>query len=112
MSASVVDLSEERLIRRAPQHPLPLGPGDRDYVLACLDAVGKSFGVAAVPAAPLDTVPGRSLMRLLVDLRRTLRPGDAEQRAAHGRLTGAIHLLDTARALAEDRTAADGAGGG
>lgn len=107
MTASIADLHEERLIRSAPHYALPLGPEDEDYILAGLEGIEKSFGVAAVPPVSIGALPGRALMRLFIDLRRTLRPRDADQRAAHGWLTGAIHLLDTARAMAEDRVAAD-----
>lgn len=101
-TASIIDIAEERLIRNAPHHPLPLGAEDQEYILACLDEIEKSFGVAASPAVSLRFLPGRALMRLLIDLRRTLRPMDADQRAAHGRLTSAILLLDTARAMADE----------
>lgn len=105
MTASILDFSEERLIRRSPAWPLPLGAEDRDYIQGCLEAVEASFGAAFRPAVSLDCLPGRALMRLLVELRRTLHPRDADQRAAHGRLLGAILLLDTARSMAEERAA-------
>lgn len=107
MTASIIDVAEERLIRRAPHHPLPLGREDEEYILACLDEIEKSFGVAVCPTVSLGVLPGRALMRLFIDLRRTLRPQDAGQRSVHGRLTGAILLLDTARALANERAALD-----
>ena len=107
MTASIIDLSAERLIRRAPPYPLPLGSEDQDYIVACLEEIERSFGVAVFPAVSVSVLPGRALMRLFVDLRRTLRPRDADQRAAHGRLTSAILLLDTARAMADDLAAVD-----
>lgn len=107
MTASIIDLSEERLIRRAPHYPLPLGSEDQDYIVASLKGIETSFGVAVCPAVSVSVLPGRALMRLFLDLRRTLRPRDADQRAVHGRLTSAILLLDTARAMADEQAAAD-----
>lgn len=116
MTATIINASEERLIRRAPHYPLPLGKDDEDYILACLDEIEKTFGVAARPPVSLGVLPGRALMRLFLDLRRDLRrtldPKDPDQRAAHGRLTNVIGLLDTARALAEDQAEADRRRGG
>lgn len=107
MTASIIDVAEERLIRRAPHHPLPLGSEDQEYILACLEEIEKSFGVTVCPTVSVGVLPGRALMRLFIDLRRTLRPRDAGQRSAFGRLTGAILLLDTARAMADEQAALD-----
>ena len=107
MAAPITDLYEERLIRSAPHVPLPLGPQDQEYILAALEEIEKSFGVAVCPPVSIGAMAGRGLMRLFIDLRRTLRPRDADQRAAYGRLSSAILLLDTARAMAADRDAAD-----
>jgi hypothetical protein len=98
----ITTLAAERLIRRAPDHPLALGADDQAYLLSCLREIERSFGVSAVPDLPLTVLPGRSLMRRLVGLHRTLRPADAEQRTTLGRLAGAILLLDTACALDHD----------
>ncbi|WP_448206740.1 hypothetical protein [Azospirillum sp. sgz302134] len=107
MTASIISMAEERLLRRAPSYPLPLGLSDRDYILACLEEVEEAFAVSACPAVSVGVLPGRALMRLFLDLRRTLRPQNADQRAAHGRLTSGILLLDTARAMAEEQAEAD-----
>jgi hypothetical protein len=98
----ITSLAAERLIRRAPDHPLRLGDEDQAYLLACLGEIERGFGITAVPDLPLTVLPGRTLMRRLVVLRQTLRPQNAEQRATLGRLAGAILLLDTACALDHD----------
>ena len=102
MAGAVANFAAERLIRRAPDHPLALGDDDQDYLLACLREIERVFAIDAVFGAPLAVLPGRTMMRHLVTLHQTLRPQDAEQRTALGRLAGAILLLDTACALDHD----------
>lgn len=107
MSATIISLADQRLIRRMPPHmPLALSEDDLAYIGRCLDDIAEDFGLAVRPAVPLEMLPGRSLMRLLVGLRRDLRPVNAEQRAARGALASAILRLDTAAALAEERMGA------
>jgi hypothetical protein len=106
MGDVVFDLAEQRLIRRAPEHPLPLGEDDQRYVRTCLADIEAAFAVEALPQLPLASLPGKLLMRRLIELRRTLRPGTEDQRSTHGRLSNAILLLDTACALDEDLAAA------
>jgi hypothetical protein len=95
----LIDISEQRLIRRAPLHPLPLGQDDRDYITATLSGIEREFGVKAGLALPPETLPGRTLMRMLLELRRSLKPATDEQRSAHGRLSSAVLLLDVACAM-------------
>ncbi len=102
MVNAVTDLAGERLIRRAPDHPLPLAADDEAYLMVCLNEIERVFGVRALPEVALTVLPGRTLMRRLIELRRSLRPGDGEQRSAFGRLAGAILLVDTASALDHD----------
>lgn len=90
------DFAGERLVRKTPNSILPLEQGDQDYIRAGLEAVQQAFGIAAVPDVPLGLMPGRTLMRLLVDLRARLRPRSPEQNEAWGRLAGSILLLDAA----------------
>ena len=99
MAEGVANFAAERLIRRAPDHPLALGADDQAYLLACLREVERAFGTAAVPDLPLTGLPGRTVMRHLIGLHRTRKPRDGDQRTALGRLAGAIVLLDTACAL-------------
>jgi hypothetical protein len=103
----IIDFAGERLIRRAPEWPLPLTDGDQDYILSCLRAVQTAFSEPVVPDVPLDLIPARALMRLLVRLRRTLRPQTDAQADALARLPGALHLLAIACAMERERAAAD-----
>ncbi|MBI3446433.1 MAG: hypothetical protein HY055_14020 [Magnetospirillum sp.] len=96
MSEFPTDLAGERLVRKAPNHILALDQGDQDYIRAGLEAVQANFGIAALPDMPIALMPGRTLMRLLVDLRAQLRPRNPDQREAWGKLAGAILVLDTA----------------
>lgn len=96
LASPPTDLAGERLVRKTPDRILPLDRGDRDYILAGLRAVEEAFAVAALPDTPVALMPGRALMRLLVDLRAGLRPESPEQSEAWGRLAGAILVLDTA----------------
>lgn len=98
----VVDIAEQRLIRRAPQHPLPLGEYDRDYITATFKGIERVFDVKAAPALPPEMMPGRSLMRQMLELRRTLKPETDDQMSAYGRLSSAILLLDVACAMDKD----------
>ncbi len=107
MNRPPTDLAGERLVRKAPNRIVALDPGDRDYISAGLTAVEAAFAVAALPDTPIGLMPGRSLMRLLVDLRAGLRPTTPDQREAWGRLTGAILLLDAACAFAAERVEAE-----
>jgi hypothetical protein len=101
------DLAGERLVRKTPNRILPLDRGDQDYILAGLRAVEEAFAVAALPDMPVGLMPGRALMRLLVDLRSGLRPENPEQSAAWGRLAGAILVLDTAGDFASRHSEAE-----
>lgn len=96
VTSAPTDLAGERLVRKTPNHILPLDQSDQDYIRAGLDAVQEAFGIAAAPDLPLRLMPGRALMRLLVDLRTGLRPRTPEQSVAWGRLAGAILALDMA----------------
>lgn len=105
--SQLVNFAEERLIRLMPDHPLGLDEPDEAYLTACLRRIDEAFALGAwdraMPDVPLAHVPGRALMRRLMTLRRNLAPRTQEQRVAHGMLWGAIGLLNTARALANDR---------
>jgi len=98
-----VNLATERLVRQAPaDRPLMLDQGDVDYILACLAAIRASFGVEAVPDQPLTKIPGRDLMRRLVDFRANLRPQTDERRDAWAHLASAIMRLEVASAFAAE----------
>ena len=106
MDLPLTDLASERLVRKAPNQILALDPADRDYIRAGLMAVEQAFAVATLPDIPIELMPGRTLMRLLVDLRGQLKPRSPEQTEAWGRLAGAILILDTACAFANEHNLA------
>ncbi|OIQ79624.1 hypothetical protein GALL_386270 [mine drainage metagenome] len=95
----VASLAAERLIRRTPDHVVPLPAEDLAYLRACLQDLAEAFGLAGCPPPSLSLLPARSLMRLLLELRQSLKPQGLEQRALVGRLAGAILRLDTACAF-------------
>jgi len=102
MGSPPTDLAGERLVRKAPNQIVALDPTDRDYIRDALAAVEEAFSVAALPDIPIELMPGRALMRLLVDLRGVLRPASSEQSEAWGKLAGAILILDTACSFATE----------
>jgi hypothetical protein len=103
MPDEVMSIGDERLVRGAPDHPVPLPPEDRDYLLACLAAIERSFGLVAFPGLRFEAVPARALMRRLTQWWRGLEPQTEAQQAAHGQLPGAILLLDNACACLRER---------
>jgi hypothetical protein len=92
----LVDIAEQRLIRRAPPYPLPLGRDDQDYITGAFLGVERVFGVKARPALPPEMMPARALMRQLLELRRSLHPQNDDQHSSYGRLASAIMLVDAA----------------
>jgi len=91
----IPELSEERMVRRAPERPYPLQGEDARYVETALRGVEAAFGLAAFPGVPFAAIPGRLLIRQCIDWWRALEPASDVQREAHARLPGAIRLLDT-----------------
>ena len=94
MKDYIPELSEQRMVQRAPNRPIDFGP-DRDYILSSLEAVEASFGLQGFPGLAPEQIPARALIRQFIRWWRTLEPADAAQQAAHARLPGAIRLIDT-----------------
>jgi hypothetical protein len=94
MKTYIPELSEQRMIRRAPNHPIDFGP-DRDYIFACLNDVEDSFGLRGFPGLAPEQIPARALIRQFIIWWRTLEPANAAQQAAYARLPGTIRLIDT-----------------
>lgn len=99
----IPELSEVRMVRRAPEAPFALAAEDRAYVEATLRRVEGAFGMDAFPGQAFARVPGRVLIRQFIVWWRTLAPETEAQREAHGQLPGAIRLLDTVSAFLEER---------
>lgn len=94
MKDYIPELSESRMIANAPDRPVDFGP-DRDYILSCLEAVERSFGIEGFPGISPEKTSARALIRQLIVWWRTLEPADEDQLEAYGRLPGAIRLIDT-----------------
>ena len=94
MRPYVPELSEQRMVNRAPAWPVDFG-ADSDYILSCLADVEHSFGITGFPGLAAHQVPARTLIKQFIVWWRTLEPSTPEQRDAHGRLPGAIRLIDT-----------------
>lgn len=90
----IPELSEVRMINRAPQRPVDFG-SDRDYVFSCLKDVERAFEVEGFPGIAPEQIPVRSLVRQLIVWWRTLEPHNEAQQDACGRLPGVIRLIDT-----------------
>ncbi len=100
----VTSLAAERLIRRTPDRVVALEAEDLAYLQACLRDLAEAFALADCPPPSLSLLPARSLMRLLLELRLSLKPQGLEQRVLVGRLAGAILRLDTACAFEAARS--------
>jgi hypothetical protein len=98
MTDYIPELSERRMVARAPEHPVDFGT-DRDYIFSCLDDVERRFGLIAFPGLKPERIPARRLIKQLITWWRSLEPADEGQRDAHARLPGVIRLIDTYSAL-------------
>lgn len=103
MKDYVPELSELRMVNRAPDGPLPFSPGDRAYILACFDDVEASFAVRAFPACATAELSAKALIRQLILYWRTLEPRTEAQQDAYGRMPGAIRLIDTVATFVEEQ---------
>lgn len=44
MKTYIPELSEQRMVKRAPNRPIDFGT-DRDYIFSCLQGIEHSFGL-------------------------------------------------------------------
>jgi hypothetical protein len=109
MKPYIPELSEQRMVNRAPDRPVDFG-ADSDYILSCLHDMEQSFGVRAFPSLAFEQIPARALIRQLIVWWRTLEPADVAQQNAYGRMPGAIRLIDTVSAWLAERAATDKGG--
>ena len=100
----IPELSEVRMVRRAPERPFDFSEADSRYIEACLRGVETAFGLAAFPGLDFARIPARRLISQFIDWWRCLEPGNEAQQAAHARLPAAIRLLDTVSTLMEERS--------
>lgn len=94
MADYMPELSELRMIARAPDYPVDFG-ADRDYIFYCLQEVQRCFKLDAFPGLAPEHISARALIRQLIVWWRTLKPTDPDQEDAFGRMPGAIRLIDT-----------------
>lgn len=94
MKTYIPELSEQRMVKRAPNRTIDFGP-DRDYIFSCLQGIEHSFGLQGFPGLAPEQIPVHVLIKQLIVWWRTLEPANASQQAAHARLPGTIRLIDT-----------------
>ncbi|WP_454917516.1 hypothetical protein [Xanthobacter sediminis] len=99
----IPELSEVRMVRRAPERPFPFGDDDRAYVRARLRDVEAAFGFTAFPGLAFEQIPARALISHFIEWWRTLEPRTPAQTEAHAQLPAAIRLLDTVSAWLEEQ---------
>jgi hypothetical protein len=105
MKDYIPELSEIRMVQRAPEGPLPFSQSDLAYITETLADVEKTFGFVGFPnVAPRD-LPARALIKQLIEWWRTLDPADEAQRDAYNRLPGSIRLIDTVSTWVEEQAA-------
>ncbi len=104
MKEYIPELSERRMVDRAPDRPVDFG-SDADYIQFCFEDVDRAFGVNPFRGLTPGQVPARALIRQLIVWWRTLEPTDIAQRDAHGRLPGAIRLIDTMSSFLAEQAA-------
>ncbi len=103
MKDYIPELSEIRMVQRAPDGPLPFSQSDLTYIADILADMDKTFGLKSF----YDVAPGkwsaRALIRQLIEWWRTLDPTTEEQRDAYNRLPGSIRLIDTVSTWVEEQ---------
>jgi hypothetical protein len=99
----IPELSEVRMVKRAPDTPFAFADGDRIYVESCLRDIEVAFGLDAFPGLLVEQIPGRTLIGHFIYWWRRLEPSSQSQGEAHARLPAAIRLLDTLSAWMEER---------
>lgn len=105
MKDYIPELSEIRMVQRAPDGPLPFSDSDRTYILSCLADVEASFGLSGFPGTVPESIGSRALIKQLIEWWRTLEPLTEAQKDAYGRLPGAIRLIDTVSIWVEEQAA-------
>jgi hypothetical protein len=99
----IPELSEVRMVRRAPEDPFDFSEDDRDYIGRCLADVQSASALKDFAGMTVDTISGRALIKHFIDWWRSLEPVNEAQQEAHGRLPAEIRLLDTVSSWMEER---------
>jgi len=100
----IPELSEVRMVQRAPERPFVLSDEDARYLERSLRDVEAAFGIVGFPGAPFTQIPARALIKQFIDWWRSLEPENEAQRDAHGRLPSAIRLMDTVSTWMAEQT--------
>lgn len=103
MKDYIPELSEIRMVQRAPDGPLPFSQSDLTYIAEILADMEKSFGLKAFGDITPQEWPARALIKQLIEWWRTLDPTTDEQRDAYNRLPGSIRLIDTVSTWVEEQ---------
>jgi hypothetical protein len=103
MKHYIPELSEQRMVSRAPNRPLNFGT-DREYIFSRLRDIEHSFGLQAFPGLEPEQIPARALIHQFILWWRTLEPITEEQYETYGRMPGAIRLIDSYSAWMAERT--------
>lgn len=99
----IPELSEVRMVRRAPERPFAFAEEDSRYIASCLHDLESAFRLEGFPGLAFEQIPARALIAQFIDWWRGLEPQDDIQREAHARLPAAIRLLDTVSTWMEER---------
>jgi len=102
MKPYIPELSEQRMVKRAPNRPIDFGT-DRDYIFSCLQDIEYGFGLQGFPGIAPEQIPARALIKQFIVWWRTLEPANARQQTAYARLPGTIRLIDTISAWWAER---------
>ncbi len=105
MTDYMPELSEIRMVQRAPDGPLPFSKSDRDYISEILADMQKSFGLTTFSETAPEKLSSRVLIKQLIEWWRTLDPATEPQRHAYNRLPGSIRLIDTVSTWVEEQAA-------
>jgi hypothetical protein len=99
----IPELSEVRMVRRAPEHPFALSAEDARYIEGCLRDVEAAFKIEGFPGLAFAQIPARALIKRFIDWWRALEPQNDAERDAHARLPSAIRLMDTVSTWMEEQ---------
>jgi len=105
MKDYIPELSEIRMVQRAPDGPLPFSQSDLEYIAAILADMEKSFGLKTFAGSAPQNLSARLLIKQLIEWWRTLDPVTEDQRDAYNRLPGSIRLIDTVSTWVEELAA-------
>jgi hypothetical protein len=103
MKDDIPELSEVRMVRRAPERPFVLSDEDGRYIERCLRDLGAAFGIEGFPGRTFSQIPARALIGQFIDWWRGLEPRDERQCEAHARLPSPIRLMDTVSIWMEEQ---------